>query len=486
MARVDFDLILPTQRLNTFGQICELFNDNRLQYWVLPTDTSEPFVISIKLEERARALRILRESKSFVGWYLSKINTRNVMSPAVSSVDRIKENELNAVRMWEYVFASQDSGFRASEAQGVDLYFWASDDKDVYSSPVWRPNATPLSSQDIERLDSDKVPVAWSEISHLSTVKFPIDVVFTWVDGDDPTWIKERSRALGEHDSSFETERARGASRFESHDELRYALRGIEQYAPWVNCIWIVTSGHYPKWLDLNHPRIKLVAHEDIWPSKAGLPTFNSHAIETCLHRIDGLSEHFIYFNDDMFIARPISQNMFFHTNGLSKIFPSKALVDYFDNRPGEIASTTASRNARDLLLQKFGISHTQKFYHTGASLRRSLMMELERSFGASIELTRESQFRSILDVAMAGSLYLNYALIRGVGVVSSIRYEYVDPATNQGRERMLKILKSRCFDTFCINDGSSKETAKERLVTKIVIRNFLETYFPVKSSFEK
>jgi hypothetical protein len=98
---------------------------------------------------------------------------------------------------------------------------------------------------------------------------------------------------------------------------MKYFFRGVEKFAPWVNNVFFVTFGHYPTWLNLKHPKLKFIKHEDYIP-KRYLPTFNSHTIELNYHRINELSNHFVYFNDDMFIINHMNQSDFFE-NGVPK-----------------------------------------------------------------------------------------------------------------------------------------------------------------------
>ncbi len=84
-----------------------------------------------------------------------------------------------------------------------------------------------------------------------------------------------------------------------------------------MNQIYFVTWGHIPSWLNLSHPKLKVVRHEEFIPTDY-LPTFSSHPIELNLHRIKGLSERFVYFNDDTFLIRPVLQEDFFK-NGLPR-----------------------------------------------------------------------------------------------------------------------------------------------------------------------
>lgn len=131
-----------------------------------------------------------------------------------------------------------------------------------------------------------------------------IDIVVTWVDGSDPEWLKERAQYSG-------TPVELSDVRFRDWGLMRYWFRGIEKYAPWVRKIHFVTWGHLPDWLDTANPKLHIVKHTDFIPAEY-LPTFNSHTIELNLHRIEGLAEQFIYFNDDMFLIRPVKPTLFF------------------------------------------------------------------------------------------------------------------------------------------------------------------------------
>lgn len=138
------------------------------------------------------------------------------------------------------------------------------------------------------------------------TNSFEIDVVMPWVDGNDSVW-QERFRQF----AGVEKDGDKREMRFRDWGLLPYWFRGIETFAPWVRKIHFVTSGEKPEWLNLDCPKLNWVKHEDFIPEKY-LPTFNINAIETNIHRIEGLSEHFVYFNDDMFLIREASISDFF------------------------------------------------------------------------------------------------------------------------------------------------------------------------------
>jgi len=111
------------------------------------------------------------------------------------------------------------------------------------------------------------------------------------------------------------------ASRFEDNDELRYSLRSVEKHAPWVRHIFIVTDGQIPSWLNLDDERVTVVPHADIFVNKSHLPTFSSPAIESHLHRIPGLSDWFIYMNDDVLFGRDVWPDDFVTASGAQKVY---------------------------------------------------------------------------------------------------------------------------------------------------------------------
>ena len=138
-----------------------------------------------------------------------------------------------------------------------------------------------------------------------------IDFVLPWVDGNDPEWRKSFLAHLPESEKLDDTREVR----YRDWGLLRYWFRGMERFAPWVNKIHFITCGHYPDWLNLEHPKLNFVRHEDYIPLEY-LPTFNTNSIELNLHKITGLSEHFVLFNDDCFLIRKIQPERFFQ-NGL-------------------------------------------------------------------------------------------------------------------------------------------------------------------------
>ena len=134
-----------------------------------------------------------------------------------------------------------------------------------------------------------------------------IDFIITWVDGDDPKWRKEYDYFSSKEGGSVNAD----ACRFRDWGTLKYWFRGVEKFAPWVNKIYFVTYGHLPEWLNIGNPKLVVVKHEDFIPHEY-LPTFNSNVIEFFFHKIKGLSEHFVYFNDDVFLIDRVTPERFF------------------------------------------------------------------------------------------------------------------------------------------------------------------------------
>lgn len=133
-----------------------------------------------------------------------------------------------------------------------------------------------------------------------------IDFVVTWLDSNDPVWQEEYRKYKG-----LGLQGDQSKSRFRDWDLFRFWFRAIELYAPWVNKVFLVTNGTFPKWINKSNPKLVLVEHKDYIP-ETFLPTFNSCTIELHMHNIPGLSEHFVYFNDDCFLNDYIAPEYYF------------------------------------------------------------------------------------------------------------------------------------------------------------------------------
>ena len=206
-------------------------------------------------------------------------------------------------------------------------------------------------------------------------MKRAIDFVVTWVDGGDPAWQAQRAQyaPAGEVDARPE--------RYRDWGTLRYWFRGVEAFAPWVGQVHFVTWGHLPPWLNTQHPKLRIVRHEDFMPSQA-LPTFNSNALEMNLHRIPGLAEQFVYFNDDVMLLGPTAPEDFFREG---------QPVDMLALQP-VVANPTNPVMSRILLNDSLVIckyfdkkqtmkAHRGKYFHLGYPVKYFVYNLLEAAF---------------------------------------------------------------------------------------------------------
>lgn len=141
-------------------------------------------------------------------------------------------------------------------------------------------------------------------------MNYPIDFVVPWVDDTDPVWRAKKAQYTG-----VEVKEGNSEVRYRDWDTLKYWFRGVEKFAPWVRYVYFITDDQKPEWLNIDHPKLKWIKHTDFIPAEY-LPTFSCQAIEWNLHRIEGLSENFVFFNDDVFVINKTKPEDFFK-NGL-------------------------------------------------------------------------------------------------------------------------------------------------------------------------
>ncbi|MBP3876470.1 MAG: Stealth CR1 domain-containing protein [Lachnospiraceae bacterium] len=330
---------------------------------------------------------------------------------------------------------------------------------------------------------------------------YPVDIVLTWVDGNDPEWEKQmlsfRPDAGGYKSS---TSRAR----FRSWDNLQYIFRGIETFMPWVRTVHFVTWGHLPPWLNLDAEKLHIVRHDEFIPAEY-LPTFNSNAILLNLFRIPGLAERFIFFNDDTFVIQPVRKTDYF-VRGLPR---DSAALTPFVVTPGGIAAQEmnnleiinryfssadvranlgkwlnplyGSYNLRTLIFLMWkGINGVYEPHIPVGYLRSTCKTVWEKEFDV-LDATSRNRFRTKADVSEW--LFRQWQLMSGRFVPRDIRFgRYtVVPQHLDLIENTLK-KPGRC-KMLCINDNvelKDFETARAR------VNSALSELLPRKSHFER
>lgn len=377
------------------------------------------------------------------------------------------------------------SGLAYGRSAGVQLELW-SFEADEITLPIENSlTRRTIRTQDAVRGTVERYGLNWPTIENMFTdratdITFEIDLVFSWVDGSDPEWRagvagKMRHFHVGEGDDH--------QARYRQIGELRYALRSVYLFAPWIRRIFIVTDSPKPIWL-ADHPSVTIVRCEEFFTDPSVLPTYNSQAVESQLHRIEGLSEHFLYSNDDMFFGRPAGPGMFFSPGGITKFIEATTRIGLGGNDPQRSGFENAARVNRRLLLDRFGRITTRHLAHAPTPLRRSVFGEMEREFAEEFAATAASPFRSSTNISVTNSLYHYYALVTGRAVLQErAKVKYVDTTKRAGLRDMEVLLRKRNMDFFCLNDSSFPEIDAELRTTAVT--DFMKMYFPIPAPWE-
>lgn len=330
-----------------------------------------------------------------------------------------------------------------------------------------------------------------------------IDFVILWVDENDPKWQQEKAKY------SVDRNQDGGSQRYRDWNNLHYWFRAVEKYAPWVNKIHFVTCGQVPEWMNTAHPKLQLVDHKDIIPAEY-LPTFSSRAIDLNLHNIPGLAEHFVYFNDDMFLTDKVNPEDFF-VNGL----PRDMFVEYplgFSGKTYVYSHTmvnnfhtmgkyfTRKQLHKDLknkiLTSKYGliyfIYNLLMFYipfpnfigvlspHLPLALLKKTYEELWELEPQILESTISHRFRTMTDVN--NFIFRHWRLLNGDFYPTNMFKKGHYYAVSKEMDRICKDIEKQRYKMICINDDCTQEEytqMKERIIDSF------QKILPEKSSFE-
>ena len=315
---------------------------------------------------------------------------------------------------------------------------------------------------------------------------FPVDIVYTWVDADDLEFRKDKARY--ECEQLFRRE-ALHEARFKSRDELRYSLRSICEYAPWVRKVFLVTNGQVPDWLDTSHPKIVLVPHSEIVASEY-LPTFNSHVIESCLHKIPDLSEHYVYFNDDVLLLRAVTPTDFFTETGLALGFISSAIIPNAPVSDLDTPSIQAIKNSREMIFGEFGCFFSRKFSHTFHPQLKSVACTNEKTFTKSFDRCRRNRFRNNGDILCTSFLHPCIAYLEGKAAFAKTRAWYFnirDLSSRLHYDAMLFLkLQENGPVSVCVNDHLNEAKGHNFPEYEVALKQFFDAYFPSPAPWEK
>lgn len=346
-----------------------------------------------------------------------------------------------------------------------------------------------------------------------------IDIVLPWVDGNDPFWKREKEKyKLSNEDLNSE-------DRYRDWDNLHFIFRGIEEFMPWINNIFFITYGHLPYWLNTSHPKLKIIKHEEYIP-KEFLPTFSANPIEINLHRIENLSEQFIYFNDDFFILKPIKEEEFFKNSLPVDMaimdMAHDGMIRHIDSNNIDIISKHHNRhidpnlvkrkivfdsffkwfnlgygkyNFQNLLLLYFRFFTGFKFNHFPQPYLKSTFKEVWEVEKELLENVSKNKFRTNEDVNQY--LFRYWQLVKGRFYPAN-KSDFIDSRvfttirTLDDVKQIARNINSNKYKFLCINDGASKGrftkedmSQKDFELSKKIINQSLEKILPRKSSYE-
>ena len=333
-----------------------------------------------------------------------------------------------------------------------------------------------------------------------------IDMVIPWVDGSDPEWVKEKNKFLGTKAITANT----AENRFRDWGLMKYWFRSLEMYAPWIHTVHFVTWGHLPDFLDISCQKLHIVNHRDYIPEEY-LPTFNSHTLELNMHKIPGLSEHFIYSNDDFFLTRTVKPSDFFDLKTgyprlpfsevplrfkgsvspiqeisandiavINKHFHKAPILSY----PGKYLSFRYSpkENIRSLTGRVLFPEYYSgvKNHHGFSPFRKQTFNEVWEAEPELLDRTCRDKFRDNSHVNQW--LVLWWQIAEGTFKPKENSNMYYNASLDTVGS-ILRSIHKQTYESICINDPEMSEDWKE---VAGMIADVLEKTLPQKSGFEK
>jgi len=324
-----------------------------------------------------------------------------------------------------------------------------------------------------------------------------IDFVIIWVDGSDEEWLKEKEKFSPKKNTDSRN------NRYRDLDNLQYWFRGVEKFAPWVRKIHFVTWGHLPDWLNKNNPKLNIVKHSDYIPNDY-LPTFSSHPIELNLHRIKGLSDNFVYFNDDMYIVKEMRKEDFFINNLpcdnaiLDAISPTELFSHILVNNIEVVnrhfhKRDTIKENFKKWFNFKYGIELYRtlallpwgqftgiKNPHLPIAFKKKTYFELWEKENETLSQTCLNKYRNASDI---NAWLLRYwQLLKGEFYPAKLNGKHYDIENIKDIENVVNGFNNPKYKMLCLNDSVNENDFEE---VKKQLKTCFNKILPDKSSFE-
>lgn len=291
-----------------------------------------------------------------------------------------------------------------------------------------------------------------------------MDIVITYVDGNDPVWKQDYEKY---------TNVPVMEKRFRDWGTLKYLLRGIEVNMSFIRNVYLVVSheSQVPQWAD--RANLKIVLHKDIIPAEY-LPTFNSTTIEMFLHRIEGLDEEFVYFNDDIFPVLPSKPEDLFRDGkaviGMSRHLLYTSMYKKHVRRSDMMAREALGRPKSLCFL---------RCQHSCIPVLKSQSAEVS-------EIQKEKVQASLSRVRNDGNInmtfFLSYMYHKSLVINERVSCGHISLAATS-ESKLIQSIGSPKRRFLCINDVRLSEE-KYELYRKVMTEAF-EKRFPSKSRFE-
>lgn len=334
-----------------------------------------------------------------------------------------------------------------------------------------------------------------------------IDIVVTWVDGNDPIWIREKENCKKKQ--PVYDEKSVSNIRFESWDNLRYWFRAIEKFMPWFHNIFFITYGHIPNFLNIAHPQLKIVKHSEYIPVEY-LPTFNSNTIEMNIHRISQISENFILFNDDFFPLQPIEESYYFQNDQICDEAVENIITTASFGPVSNMARYTQvnnmfiinkyfrkkevqSKNWDKWFCEDYGelLERTESlrywydfpgFYdpHMASAMKKSVLSHLWEIEPAVLDRASRNHFRAYSDVTQ---YLIRYWQLCTGDFLPRKTLGKVCFADMQNYQEIARKIVNKSWQMVSLNENC---TSEEFEIIKNEINKAFEIIFPQKCSFEK
>ncbi|GAM17539.1 hypothetical protein SAMD00019534_007140, partial [Acytostelium subglobosum LB1] len=309
------------------------------------------------------------------------------------------------------------------------------------------------------------------------------DVLYTWVNGSDPQWIKERMATEMRLGIPYQ-----GIWRYRDVMGLKYSLRSIKKHLPWARRIFVVTAQQYPTWfnqtMDDFDTGVKFIFHDQLFHNKSHLPTYSSSSIEANFWNLpDTVSDCFIYLNDDIFFSSDIRQDDLYRIDtGQALHFTGwKAPVRLELQQTNPYHASHAYTNG--LLDKMWGIETRNYFAHGALLLNKRILSLIRDTFSKELDNDSASPFRS-KSMFVLQFVYVHFVSRFIESYTGRQDFNYYGEIRDwpNHMERLTKDIIQKRPKCVCLNDGLQENFNQTVLTT---LEHMFETLFPDKQSWE-